>query len=145
MLNRDPTDTEVRPRDTQTVDIALGQSATVFTSALSGGTVAALLCRHADGTRGVTLSPYCPMLANEPLGKLEDARNTSSHAPGGARIQHALDVLGLGESVEDAGAAWVWRVGKEEATGVAARHKIVQARLPDVQVKALAFRGGAPM
>ena len=139
VASHDPTVTEVRVGETQTVDVPPGQDATIFTGALSGGTVAAVLSRHGDGTRSVTLCRYSAMFAGEPLGKLDEALKTTSHAPS-SQTQHEMYVLVLGEFVEDAEGEPEWRAKPDEAKDVAALETTVQARLPHVQATVLPYR-----
>lgn len=91
--NGDPAVTQVSMWETKTVDIPPGQTADVFTYGLGGCTAIAVLSKHGDGTRGITLSHYPPLSTDDQLSKLKRALNTTSHSISNPNVQHEMYVI----------------------------------------------------
>ncbi|VVE86022.1 hypothetical protein [Pandoraea sputorum] len=135
--NKDPAVTEVWMEQSRTVEILPGQKAEVFTASLAGCTAVAVLSKHSNGTRSVTLSHYMPTSKPAQLSELDHALNTKSHATANPEVQHEIYVITPGDLVQDHEGKWSMRA--RDAAHIAAVNKTVQTRLPEIQVKVLSY------
>lgn len=135
--NGDPAVTQVSMWETKTVDIPPGQKAEVFTFGLFGCTAIAVLSKHGDGTRSITLSHYPPTSRDDQLGNLKRALNTTSHSISNPNVQHEIYVITPRDWVRDHEGTWTLQA-KEQAL-VARINTAVQALLPEIQPQVLLY------
>ncbi|CUR67679.1 hypothetical protein BN2877_31030 [Achromobacter xylosoxidans] len=135
--NGDSAVTQVSKWETKTVDIPPGQKAEVFTYGLCGGTAIAVLSKHGDGTRGITLSHYPPLSTDDQLSNLEQALNTTSHCISNPNVQHEIYVITPRDRVQDHEGTWILQP-REQAV-VARINTAAQALLPEIQPQVLLY------
>jgi hypothetical protein len=122
---------------TNTIDIPSGQRYEVRTYGPGCAITVAILSKHGDGTRSVTLSSYPPIAVDHQLADLDLALKTTSHAAGNPGVLHEAFLVAPSDWEQDAEGKWILSENHQEIISLI--DKAIQTHLPETKPKMLPF------
>ncbi len=134
---RSPTIVTVPMWKTNTVDMPPGLRYEVLTYGPGCAIMVAILSKHGDGTRSITLSNYPPTAVEHLLEDLVQALRTTSHSAGNPEARHEVFLVTPSDWERGPEGTWILSENRQEVLDSIER--TIQTHLPGVKPEVLPF------